>query len=311
MRLVFFGTSEFAIPSLEALVRARHEILLVMTQPARPAGRGRQPHEPPVKLAADAMGLLTCQSPSPNRSVCLTRIEHARPDLLVVAAYGRLLKPVLLEIPRLGAINLHGSLLPSYRGAAPIQRAIMAGETQTGVTTMWMAPEMDTGDIILQRRVPIAPEDTAGTLSEKLAAAGAELLVETLERVAAGTAPRTPQDEAEATYAPPVTRADARINWAQTAGELVNLVRGSNPKPGAFTACRGEMLKVWQAEEVKNGPLQGGRAGEIVEIADDGVVVQAGEGGLRLRRVQPESRRGMSAGEYVRGRRIGVGEVLG
>jgi len=311
MRLVFYGTSQFAVPALEALVAAGHQIPLVVTQPNRPAGRGRRLSSPPVKQAAQRLGLIVCQPPSPNDPASLERVADARPDLLVVVAYGHLLREPLLDTPRLGSINLHASLLPRYRGAAPIHHAIIAGEGETGLTTIWMTPELDAGDIILQRRLPISPHDTVGTLSERLARSGATLLVETLEQVATGTAPRIPQDESQATYAPALTRVDARINWSRPARDLQNFVRGTNPRPGAFTTHRGRLLKVWQTREAKNQPGRVGKPGEIVEIAHDGIVVQTGEGRLCLTQVQPESRRTMSGAEYLRGRQVDVGEMLG
>lgn len=314
LALIFFGSPDFAVPSLRALRQTHHRLLTVVTQPDRPAGRGRRLTAPPVKREVEAW-----PEPPPvlqpervNAPEVIDQLRALQPDLFVSAAFGQIFRPALLEVPRIGSINLHASLLPKYRGAAPIQHAILNGEHEAGVTVMWMDAGMDTGDILLQRSVPIGADDTAGELSARLAEVAAEVLLAALDVIAKGEAPRTTQDEAQATTAPMIRRSDAEIDWIRPASVIRNVVRAMNPWPGAFTQHRGKMLRILGAAEVGVPAGGAGRPGEIAEIErDKGFRVRTSEGQLLVTRVQPESRAPMSAIEYVRGYRAAVGDRLG
>jgi methionyl-tRNA formyltransferase len=308
LRAVFLGTPEFAVPSLRAVSRVS-EVVGIVTQPDRPTGRGRQILPPPVADAARALGIPVLQPPRLKSPHVIAQLAALMPDVLVTVAYGRIIPGDLLTLPPLGCINLHPSLLPKYRGASPIPRAVEAGDRVTGVTIMYQSEELDAGDLILQREVPIDPADTARTLEEKLAHVGAEALVEALELIAAGRAPRRKQDDAAATYVGKLTKEDGRIDWAKPAVALSNFVRAMDPWPSAYTTHRDRLLKIWKASpapDAANGP-----PGTIVELRPgEGFVVATGGGGLLVAGVQPEGRRRMTADEYVRGARLQAGERL-
>jgi methionyl-tRNA formyltransferase len=310
LKIVFFGTADFAVPSLEALLEAGHHILAVVTQPDRPQGRGMQLVASPVKKAAERHGLTTLQPRRVRAETFVARIRDLAPDSLAVAAFGQIIPQALLDVPPLGPINVHGSLLPKYRGAAPIQRAIMAGETETGVTTMWMDATLDTGDMLLAGVEPIAPDDTAGNITPRLAALGADLLVRTLDGLADGTLPRRKQDDAQATLAPPIRPEDSLIRWEEPASAIRNRIRGVSPKPGAFAAIRGRRVKIWSAA-IQEGTLHDAEPGVILALhkAPAGVAVAAGEGTtLLLTEAQPENGRRMSAADWARGQRLAPGD---
>ncbi|MBI3779549.1 MAG: methionyl-tRNA formyltransferase, partial [candidate division NC10 bacterium] len=256
MRVVFMGTPAFAVPSLQALVGARHEICLVVTQPDRPAGRGQRVTPPPVNLAAQELGLAILQPEKVRDPAVFAALQAARPEAIVVVAYGQFLPETILALPPHGCINLHASLLPKYRGAAPIPWAIIRGETMTGATIMQIEGRLDAGPLLLQQVEPIRPRDTAGTLGERLAVVGAELLCQALELVGRGTARAVPQDESLATYAPKLTPQDARVEWARDAPALDSLIRGLLPEPGAVTRFGGRRVKVLEAfiEAAQDGP---------------------------------------------------------
>ncbi|MDN5348360.1 MAG: methionyl-tRNA formyltransferase [Clostridia bacterium] len=310
MRLAFMGTPEFAVVALKALLEAGEDIIGVVTQPDRPKGRGKQLTPPPVKQVALAAGLEVIQPASLKEKWVMDKLHNWRPEAIVVVAYGRLLPGEVLELPPRGCINLHASLLPRYRGAAPIQRAIMQGEPETGVTTMYVAPALDSGDIILQERVPIGPEDTAGELHDRLAVVGADLLVETLKLIASGRAPRRPQDEAQATYAPPLRPEEEIIDWSREATVVVNHIRGLSPWPGAYTLRAGERLKIYRARLFTGDGC--GAPGEVLAVLpEEGFVVQAGAGRVLVTEVQPPGKKPMPASAYLRGYRLKPGEVLG
>ena len=312
MRIIFFGTTRFSAVILRALVERRPgEIIAVVTQPDRPAGRGRRLHEPEAKKLAAALGLVIHAPEDPNATPFVSILESLQADLFAVAAYGHLLRPSLLAAPAGGCVNVHASLLPRYRGAAPIHHALINGETETGITTIWMDERMDAGDIILQRTLPIGPDDNVETLEGKLAELGAEVLLETLRLIEQGRAPRIAQDESQVTYAPPLTPARAEINWSLSAERIIALVRGASPRPGAYTFHRGKRLKVLRARACENPPRQEGTPAGIVEMSPQGVVVRAGAGAVVLVEVQPEGGRAMSGAEYARGYRPERGEVLG
>lgn len=307
MRILFMGTPEFALISLEKLIEAGEEVVGVITQPDRPRGRGRRVTASPVKAFAQEKAIPVYQPERLKDGEVLEKLAGFAPDLIVVVAYGRILPREVLELPPLGCINVHASLLPRYRGAAPIHWAIIRGEGVTGVTTMYIDEGMDTGDIILQEEVPILPEDNAGTLHDKLAHAGARLLLDTVARIKAGTAPRIPQPEEGVSYAPPLERTDEILDWNRPARQLWFQVRGLNPWPGAMTYWQGEILKVWEVSPLKG---DGDAApGEIIAVdKQEGILVGTGKGLLRLEVVQPAGKRRMTASDFARG--YGVKEGL-
>lgn len=308
MRVLFFGTAEFAVPSLEALLADRRfEILAVVTQPDKPQGRGQRMVFSPVKQAALQAGLMVLQPRRVRSADFLEQARSLQPDVLALAAFGQIIPQSLLDLPPLGPINLHGSLLPAYRGAAPIQHAILNGETTTGVTTMWMEATLDTGDMLLQREVSIEPGDTTGTLTPKLAAVGAQLLTETLLLLERGTCPRTPQDHARATYAPAITPDDTRVRWGESAERVCNRIRALSPRPGVFATFRGRGVKLWQAQVE---PEHAGEPGRVLAVTRDGVTVGTGDGAVTLQEVQPESGRRMAAADWARGARVRAGDLF-
>jgi methionyl-tRNA formyltransferase len=305
LRVIFMGTPAFAVPSLRALAGAA-TVVAVVTQPNRRAGRGRKLVSPPVAEAARALGLPVMQPDSLRDGSTQAALSALSPDLLVVAAYGRIIPGSVLALPRLGAINVHPSLLPAYRGPSPIQAAIADGAATTGVTIMYITDELDAGDIILQQEVPIGADETAGELEARLAAIGAELLVEAVRLIARGEAPRRPQDQSRATYTGKITKEDGRIRWERPAPDLVNLIRAVNPWPCAFTTWRGGVLRVWRAE-IGSGS---GVPGEVLAADEQGITVAAGRGAVVLREVQAEGGRRMSAAEFLRGHRLRAGDRL-
>jgi methionyl-tRNA formyltransferase len=305
MRIVFMGTAELAVPCLEAVAKMPgHEVVAVITQPDRPKGRDLKPAPPPVKVAGERLGIPLQQPPRIREPVAIDSLRAARPDLVIVVAYGQILPKSVLEIPRLGCVNVHTSLLPRWRGAAPIQYAILHGDRETGVTTMYMDEHMDTGDIILQRAQPIRDDDTSATLHDRLAKLGAELLVETVGLIDEGKAPRAKQDEARATYAKKIVKEDGRIDWARSAVEIERQIRAFNPWPSAYTQLSGLLLKIWRAEVVEN---VAGNPGEI--LAD--FVVATGHGGLRIGELQPANSKRMPVDAFLRGHPVKPGAVLG
>jgi len=311
MRIVFFGTAEFAVPSLEQLIKAGHTVVAVVTQPDKPHGRGLQLSSPPLKHAAVRLGLPVLQPKRVRSERFVEEIREIQPDLLALAAFGQIVPQALLDIPPLGPINVHGSLLPKYRGAAPIQRAILAGETVTGVTTMWMDATLDTGDILLSAELQILPSDTSGSLFPRLANLGAELLVETVERLANGTLERRPQESSQASLAPMLQPEDGAIRWHESAVQCSNRVRAVSPKPGAYAAIRGKRVKLWQAVALDEQTEE--TSGRILGFSKTppGVTVAAGgQTVLILTEVQPESGKRMSADAWARGARLQPGECF-
>ncbi len=304
-RVVFMGTPEFAVPSLTALVRSE-EVTLVVTNPDRPAGRGQALAIPPAKREALRLGIPVFQPEKARHPGSVERIAAERPDLIVVAAYGQILPQSILDIPKLGCINVHASLLPRYRGAAPINWAIARGETMTGVTIMKMDAGMDTGPMLHKREMPIGEEDTAETMFPRLAGLGAEALLEAIGKLRAGTLVETPQDHSAATYAPMLKKEHGRIDWGKDAREVRDLVRGMSPWPSACTEHAGKALKILSAS-VREGS---GDPGEILSVDRDGIGVACGAGAVRLARVQPEGGRAMSGWEYAQGRRVRKGDRL-
>jgi methionyl-tRNA formyltransferase len=305
MKLVFAGTPEFAAPALRALHEAGHQIALVLTQPDRPAGRGLKTMPSPVKQLAEELRLSVQQPPSLKDAAILEMLRQVSPDVMVVAAYGLILPPGVLAVPARGCLNIHASLLPRWRGAAPIQRAILAGDARTGISIMQMEPGLDTGPVLLQEAVAIEPHDNAQTLHDRLAALGARLIVEALQT------PRTPvaQDDSQATYAPKLAKNEARLDWAERAETIDRKVRAFNPAPGAWTTYRGSPLKIWRAsvgESVKALP------GTVCGASGGTITVAAGEGtSVELVELQRAGAKRLSAAAFAAGSPLVPGERLG
>ncbi len=299
MRVVFMGTPDFAVWTLEEILRAGHEVVLAVTQPDKPKGRGNAMQFPPVKEAAAAHNIPVFQ---PNRIRLpenVSELKKYNPDIIVVAAFGQILTEEILNMPEFGCINVHASLLPKYRGAAPIQWAVINGERETGVTIMRMDAGIDTGDVIACKKVPLAEEETGGSLFDKLAEEGAKLCVEAMAAIADGTAVYTPQNHKEATHTSMIRKELGSINWKKPAVELERLVRGLNPWPSAYTRLDGKNFKIWRAKAL--AAVSSCRPGSVVKAEKDELWVQTGDGILALLEVQLEGRKRMDAGAFLRG----------
>lgn len=306
MRVVFLGTPAFAVPTLEALVSAGHEVLSVLTQPDRPSGRGHQLAVSAVKAAALRLNLPVYQPERVRRPEAVAALADLHPDVMVVVGYGQIIPQSVIDIPPHGIINVHGSLLPRYRGAGPIQWAIANGETVTGVTTMRIDAGLDTGDMLLKAETPIGPDETATELGARLAPMGAALLIETLRRIAS-IAPEK-QDSAQATYAPLLKKEDGLIDWRQSAATVHNRARGFQPWPGAYTRFRGRQLHLWKTR-LSNAPLL--PAAQPGTLLLQPLRAVCGEGALELIELQLEGRNRITADSFVNGQRIAAGGILG
>lgn len=309
MRIVFMGTPEFAVRSLEALVCSGHELVGVVTQPDKPVGRKREIMKTPVKVYAESQGIPVYQPRRIRDEEAIAQISEWAPDLIVTAAYGQILPVALLNLPSLGAINVHASLLPKYRGAAPINRAIIDGETETGITIMYMTEEMDAGDMILQRAVEIGDQTTAGELTERLSVLGAELLLEAVSLLISGQAKAIKQDESLVTLAPMLKREDELVDFARTSAELVNQIRGLSPAPSAYTYLDGRVFKLLAATAVTGDA--GLEPGTISEIAKERLVIATSSGGLSLLEVQAAGKRPMTIAQFLQGARLKKGDRFG
>ena len=307
MRIAFLGTPAFAVPSLDALERAGHAVLAVVAQPDRPAGRDREIREPATKAWARARRVPVLQPEKVRDGRLAAELSRLEPELLVVVAYGRILGPDLLRLAPHGAVNVHASLLPRHRGAAPVQWAIAAGDRETGVTVMQMDEGLDTGDVLLQRAAPVLPEDDADSLARRLSALGGEALVEALSLLEAGRVVPVPQDGARATLAPVLEKEHGRLDFALPAARLADRIRGFRPWPGAFTLLGGRVLKVHRAEAREGAGLAPGEA----RPDEAGLVVGCGEGALQLLEVQLEGKRRMLAADFLKGHPVAAGTVLG
>jgi methionyl-tRNA formyltransferase len=319
MRIIFFGSPEFALPSLDALVEGPHHVVGVVTQPDRPAGRGHAPAPPPVKLAALQYGLPIFQPERVSEPEPVERLRSLDPDVFIVAAYGQILRQRLLDVPELGCLNVHASLLPRHRGASPIAAAILAGDEVTGITIMEMERGLDTGPMVARVEEPISPFDTTGTLEPRLARAGASLLAETLEAWASGDIQAERQDDSLATYALQIKREDALLDWTEAAAGLWRRVRAYNPWPVAYTLWRGEQLRVLEAWPIESRTDD--VPGTVLPVTslpseagaerEQTFAVQTGDGALAVRRLQRQGKRPMSGLEFLRGQRDFVGSQLG
>ena len=308
LRLVFMGSPEFALPSLREAM-AHHEVVLVMTQPDKPAGRGNRLTAPPVKRAAEAAGLPIVQPRSARAPEVADALRATGADLGVVVAYGKILPRAVLDVFPAGCVNVHASLLPAYRGAAPIQWSIIRGERETGVTIMKLDEGMDTGPMLLARREPIRDDDTAGSLAARLAELGAEALTLALAQIEAGTAVATPQDSSLATYAPLLSKSHGQVDWKLPARDVRDLVRGADPWPGAVTMWQGESLKLYGASTPERD--QHGEPGRVLALDARGLLVACGTESVRIAELQAPGTRRMPAADLARGRELAVGATLG
>jgi methionyl-tRNA formyltransferase len=299
LRILFVGTSDFAVPALKALQSAGYSIPLVVTQPDRPAGRGLELKASPLKKAARELGLEVFQPEKIRAAEALGRLHPLDVDVTVVAAYGQILPPDLLKLPKMACLNIHGSLLPKYRGAAPIHYAVMAGEKETGVTIMYMNEKMDEGDVLLVKKTPIGEEETTGDVHDRLARLGAEGLLEALEQLKQGNAPRIPQDHSKATYAPSLKKEQCLVQWNRPAREIVNQVRGLSPWPVAETRWKDMTLKLFSARVA--GDSRSGKPGEVLLMDKRGVSVGTGQGAVVIEEVQPPGKKKMGAFGFTLG----------
>jgi methionyl-tRNA formyltransferase len=304
MRVIFAGTPEFAAQALAAILAAGHDVPLVLTQPDRPAGRGMSLQASPVKQLARKHGLPLHQPTSLKSEKARQPIIGSQPDVMVVAAYGLILPQAVLDIPRLGCLNIHASILPRWRGAAPIQRALLAGDAETGITIMLMDAGLDTGPMLIKESLPIAAADTAGSLHDKLATLGASLIVEALPRLERGELHGVIQPAEGVTYAPKLDKAEAGLDWRQPAVRLDRAIRAFNPFPGATTRIDGQAVKIWSAEPVSGS----GEPGSILEAGSDGIVVACGEGALRLTELQKAGGKRLPAADFLRGFALKAGQ---
>ena len=302
MRIAFMGTPAFAACALQRLYDDGHEICCVFTQPDKPRDRGLKVACCPAKELAAARATPIVQPATLRDGKALGLLQSLKPQLIAVVAYGKLLPPDILDLPPLGCVNIHGSLLPKYRGAAPVQRAVLNGEAETGVTSMYMAPELDSGDIIMMKKTPVGPEETSGELFSRLGTLGAELLGETVAAIENGTAGRTKQNDAEATYAPPLTKDMSPIDWRKSAREIVNQVRGLNPWPVATACVGGVTLRVFCASATEG--QRGAEPGTVVSAGQLGIELACHDGGVLIRELQAPGGRRMAAQDYLRGHPI-------
>lgn len=324
MKIVFMGTPDFAVPALKALAEsAKHEVSLVVTQPDRPRGRSGKPAPSDVKLCAEQYGIPVFQPEKVREEAAVERLRRENADIFVVAAFGQLLPKTILEMPRFGCINIHGSLLPAYRGAAPVQWAVLDGQKEAGDTIMQMNEGLDTGDILMQESIPLSADETAGSLYDKLSSMGGPLLLKALDAMEAGTVTPVPQGDSGTHYAKMLRKEMGNIDWTKSAEEIGRLVRGLNPWPSAYTHWNGKMLKIWMAETVtqeelsalgcdeKNGmDLKEAQPGTVMIVTKDTLMVQTGDGLLALTELQMEGKKRMPVQAFLMGCRMQTGEKL-
>ena len=308
MRIVYMGPPDFAVNPLRALAEAGYEVVGVVTQPDKPKGRGKTMMSTPVKEEALKHGYPVYQPVKVREPEFMETLKALKPDIIVVAAFGQIIPGSILELPKFGCINIHASLLPKYRGAAPIQQAVIDGEKESGVTIMKMGTGLDTGDMILKTEIPLDPKETGGSLHDKLAEAGAKLCVETLKCLEDKTATWEPQGESTTAYAKMLDKNLGNINWNDPAVQIERLIRGLNPWPSAYTHWNDKVIKLWQADVVEDNTDQ--EAGTIVKVEKDSFYVQTGEGLLKIEELQLQGKKRMDAGAFLRGNHLEYGEIL-
>lgn len=307
MKVIYMGTPDFAVGPLEAIIEAGHEVTAVVTQPDKPRGRGKEMAASPVKECAQKHGIPVLTPVKIKAAEAVAQLREYPADIFVVAAFGQILSEEILQMPKYGCVNVHASLLPKYRGAAPIQWSIIDGETETGVTIMQMDRGLDTGDILFQQKVPITSEDTGESLFDKLAKAGSALITEALVKIEKGDVHPVRQDDAKSCYAKMLTKAAGKIDWSKSAAEIERLVRGLNSWPSAYTEYKGKQLKIWKAKVM---PAMEGTPGTIAKVTKDQVIVCTGDGALALEEIQLEGKKRMRMKEFLLGRSFEEGEVL-
>ncbi len=305
------GTPDFAVPSLEMLINEGYKVVAAVTQPDKPKGRGNKMAAPPVKEIAFKHGVEVLQPSKVKTAEFIQQIRELNPDLLITAAYGKILSKELLEVPKYGCINVHGSLLPAYRGAAPINWAVINGEEKTGITTMFTDVGVDTGDILLKRELDIGPDMTVGELHDEMAVLGAEVLKDTLVELKKGTLKRIPQEDSQSSYAPMISKELGHIDWSKKAPEIHNLVRGTDPWPGAYTFLEGNRMRVWKTMLVDEKVDNNQENGLILKVDDEGVLVKCSDGCILIKELQFDSSKRMAVKDYIRGHQIKTGEQLG
>ena len=311
MKIIYMGTPDFAVAPLEAILKAGHEVTAVVTQPDRQKGRGREVQYSPVKECALSYGIPVLQPLKIKEKDAVEELRKYPADIFVVAAFGQLLSEEILNMPRFGCINIHASLLPAYRGAAPIQWCVINGEEKTGVTIMQMAKGMDTGDILLQKEVVLDEKETGGSLFDRLMETGAELIMEALPKIEAGELIPVVQKEELATYAGKITKDMGNIDFAKAAVTIERLIRGLNPWPSAFTHYKGKILKIWEADVVSEcANAENPVPGTVIAMDKESFTLATGDGALRIRSLQPEGKKRMSCAEFMRGYEVKVGEAL-
>lgn len=306
MRIIFMGTPDFSVPTLESLVTSRHEVIAVVTQPDKPKGRGKEVQMTPVKETALQHGIPVYQPVRAREASFVEEMRSLAPDVMVVIAFGQILSKELLEVPRLGCVNIHASLLPKYRGAAPIQWAVINGDQETGITTMMMDVGMDTGDMLEKLVIPLAEKETGGSLFDRMSLLGGDLILSTLDKLEDGTLVRIPQNHEEATHVKKIEKSMGDIDWTMEAAAIERLIRGLNPWPSAYTRWNGRMLKIWEADVEADG--QAGEAGEVLVAAGSDLRVQTGSGILNIRSLQPEGKKRMDTAAFLRGYPVKAGE---
>ena len=307
MKIIFMGTPDFAAASLEALIASRHEIQAVVTQPDKPKGRKGELTPSPVKVIAKREGIKVYQPLKVRDEEFVKTLRAYNPDVMVVVAFGQIIPLSILKMPKFGCVNIHGSLLPKYRGAAPIQWAVLDGEKETGITTILMDEGIDTGDILLKKTIKIDTEETSGSLFDKLMALGAETILETLDELEKGSLTPTKQGESPTAYAKMLTKAMGLIDFTRSAKELDCFVRGMDPWPSAYTLLAGKTLKLWKVRAVEGG----GKAGSVIDIGKESFTVACGEGAIEVLEVQLEGKKRMSAGDFLKGSTLNIGQELG
>lgn len=314
MRIIFMGTPEFAVPVLESLINSRHEVVAVVTQPDRPKGRGKNMQFSPVKECALAHNIPVMQPVNVSVLEVIDELRAYKPELIVVVAFGQFVTKKIREMPKYGCINVHASLLPKYRGAGPIQWAVINGEKESGVTTMYMCREIDKGDMLLKDTVTLDPKETGDSLHDKLSMMGGPLLLKTIDQLENGSAVRIPQCEEESTYAPKLEKTMGNIDWTMDADRIERLVRGLNSWPGTFTKIHGKTVKIWDCDVVRQETLtenqEAATPGTVIVSEKDQLIVKAGNGALSLRMLQPEGKKNMTVDAYLRGYPIAQGELF-